>query len=177
MWEIFKKHTMRNFLKSFPAATLRKPANALLISTHSAEATCRTSFSGRWTSGMRGGLLQNIGKKITTTQPLICWYTSQSTKTHEREYYYLLMRVQALDQRNKSAAASIKMWHTRVSRWYSINSKRTHIAVTNPSTPAETFLFLHRNTSAAAQQIYHKIHTVIFFPFNFHTAKEKDSDD
>lgn len=60
------------------------------------------------------------------------------------------MKVVALDHKNKIASARIEAWQTKVSRWYSANSKRTHIAVTPPSTPADTFLFLHKKISAAA---------------------------
>ena len=35
------------------------------------------------------------------------------------------------------------------SEWYSINSKRTQIAVAVANRPAEIFLFLHKNTSVA----------------------------
>jgi hypothetical protein len=55
--------------------------------------------------------------------------------------------------------------------------KKTHILVTKPSTPAETFLFRHKNTSAAEQQICHKIHFGIFFPSNFHKTKKKDNNE
>ena len=58
------------------------------------------------------------------------------------------MKVVALAHRNKIARESIKMWQTRVRRWYSSNSKRTHAAVAPPSTPSEIFLFLHKKTSA-----------------------------
>lgn len=61
---------------------------------------------------------------------------------------YLLMKVEAFDHRNSIARASIKPWQTKVSKLYSRTSNRTHIAVAPPSTPAETFLSLHRNTSA-----------------------------
>lgn len=56
----------------------------------------------------------------------------------------------AFDHRKRTARANIKIWLTKVSKWYSSNSKRTHIAVAKPSTPAEIFLFLQRNISAAA---------------------------
>lgn len=62
----------------------------------------------------------------------------------------MLIKVDALDHKNKMARARIKMWQTRVSKWYSSNSNRTHRAVAPPSTLADTFLFLHKKTSAAA---------------------------
>ena len=65
---------------------------------------------------------------------------------------YLLMNVVALDHKNRIARESMRQWQTSVRRWYSSNSKRTHIAVAPPSTPAEIFLFLHRTTSAAANE-------------------------
>lgn len=66
------------------------------------------------------------------------------------------MKVWALAHRNKIASARIKVWQTKVSRWYSNNSKRTQIAVAPPSTPAEIFLFLHKKTSAAAINQFNK---------------------
>lgn len=69
---------------------------------------------------------------------------------------YFLMKVWALAHRNKIASARIKVWQTKVSRWYSNNSKRTQIAVAPPSTPAEIFLFLHKKTSAAAINQFNK---------------------
>jgi hypothetical protein len=59
------------------------------------------------------------------------------------------MKVDALDHKNRTARDRIKMWQTRVNRWYSSNSNRTHIAVAPPSTPPDIFLFLHKKTSAA----------------------------
>ena len=59
------------------------------------------------------------------------------------------MKVEALDHKNNKAKASIITWQIRVSRWYSINSNKTHMTVATPSTPADTFLFLHKKISAA----------------------------
>lgn len=59
------------------------------------------------------------------------------------------MKVEALDHKKSTASATIRQWQTRVKRWYSSNSNRTHITVAPPSTPAEIFLFLHKKTSAA----------------------------
>ena len=70
---------------------------------------------------------------------------------------YLLMKVEALDHKNNKAKASINKWQTRVSRLYSINSNKTHMAVAPPSTPADIFLFLHKKISAAVN-IKRKIH-------------------
>lgn len=68
----------------------------------------------------------------------------------EQSQTYLLMNFEALDHKNKIASASINRWHTRVRRWYSSNSNKTHIAVAAPRTPADIFLFLHKKMSAAA---------------------------
>lgn len=65
----------------------------------------------------------------------------------------MLMKMLVLDQRKRMANERMRQWQTRVSRWYSSNSNKTHTAVAPPSTPAEIFLFLHRNTSAAAAVI------------------------
>lgn len=62
----------------------------------------------------------------------------------------MLINADALDQRKRTAKESIRIWQTRVIRWYSSNSKKTHNAVAPPSAPAEIFLFLHKKTSAAA---------------------------
>lgn len=59
------------------------------------------------------------------------------------------MKTDALDHKNNNERARMLEWQTKVSRWYSSSSKITQIAVAPPSTEAETFLFLHRNTSAA----------------------------
>ncbi|URE24903.1 hypothetical protein MUK42_17418 [Musa troglodytarum] len=59
--------------------------------------------------------------------------------------------VVALDQRKRIARDNIRQWQIRVSRWYSISSNKTQMAVAPPSTMAEAFLFFHRKTSAAAQ--------------------------
>lgn len=69
-----------------------------------------------------------------------------------KQWTYLLMKVDAFDQRKRIARARISTWHTNVSKWYSSNSKSTQIAVATPSTPAETFLSLHRKTSAAVKK-------------------------
>lgn len=66
---------------------------------------------------------------------------------------YLLMKVLALDHKNNIARPSINAWQTNVRKWYSSTSNRTQIAVAPPRTPADIFLSLHRNTSAAAPQI------------------------
>lgn len=71
------------------------------------------------------------------------------TRLQQDQQPHLLMKVDALDHKNRIARARIKMWQTRVSKWYSINSNRTHRAVAPPSAPADIFLFLHKKTSAA----------------------------
>ena len=63
----------------------------------------------------------------------------------------MLMKVVAFDQRKSTASERMRQWQTRLSKWYSSSSNKTHIAVAPPRTPAETFLFLHRKTSAAEQ--------------------------
>lgn len=63
------------------------------------------------------------------------------------------MKVLALDHKNNIARPSINAWQTNVRKWYSSTSNRTQIAVAPPRTPADIFLSLHRNTSAAAPQI------------------------
>ena len=65
---------------------------------------------------------------------------------------YLLIKLEALDHRKSIAKESINIWQTRVIKWYSSISNRTHNAVAPPSTLPEIFLFLHRTTSAAARQ-------------------------
>ena len=77
-----------------------------------------------------------------------------STEDEVKEAH-LWIKVWALDHKNRTASNSIRMWHTRVRRWYSSNSKRTQTAVALPSAPAEIFLFLHNNISAVAKY-YHK---------------------
>lgn len=52
-----KKHTARNFFKSFPDAVSWIDARALLTSILKAEAMPTTIFSGISTSGIRGGAL------------------------------------------------------------------------------------------------------------------------
>lgn len=59
------------------------------------------------------------------------------------------MKVEALDHKNNKARARINKWQTSVSKWYSTNSNRIHMTVATPSTPADTFLFLHKKISAA----------------------------
>lgn len=54
-----------------------------------------------------------------------------------------------LDHKNMIARAKIEMWHTKVIKWYSSSSKKAYTAVAPPSTEADIFLFLHKNTSAA----------------------------
>lgn len=54
-----------------------------------------------------------------------------------------------LDHKNMTARAKIEMWHTKVIKWYSSSSKKAYRAVAPPSTEADIFLFLHKNTSAA----------------------------
>lgn len=62
-----------------------------------------------------------------------------------------------MDHRKRTARESIRIWQTRVTKWYSSNSKKTHKAVAPPSTLAEIFLFLHKKTSAAAtKKKWHK---------------------
>lgn len=69
------------------------------------------------------------------------------------------MKELALDHKNNTASESIKPWQTKVSKWYSRTSNRIQIAVAPPRIPADIFLFLHINTSAAAppDQITHII--------------------
>lgn len=69
----------------------------------------------------------------------------------------MLINVDALDHRKRTARERIDIWQTKVIKWYSSNSKRTHIAVAPPSTPAEIFLFLHRKISAAEKKIYTRL--------------------
>ena len=77
------------------------------------------------------------------------------------------MKVWALDHKNRTARNSIKMWHSRVRRWYSSNSKRTQTTVALPSAPIENFLFLHNNISAAAKYYHTKQSHKILSNYNF----------
>jgi len=119
-----------------------------LISILSAAAVCRTGSSGIQTSGMRGGDLKRGGKGIRNIK---IYKVEKSNMPGLKTY--LLMKVEALDHKNSNARARIKQWQTKVTRLYSSNSNRTHIAVAPPSTPADIFLFLHRKTSAAISQL------------------------
>lgn len=166
---------MRKLFKSLPDAILRNTANAWLSSILKAEAICRNGSSGRWTSGMQGGALQQKWHAINLLKVEVKIWRSKKKKNHKHAYgknesrnrsqkalklqvpnAYFLMKVRALAHRNKIASARIKVWQTKVSRWYSNNSKRTQIAVAPPSTPAEIFLFLHKKTSAAAINQFNK---------------------
>jgi len=69
----------------------------------------------------------------------------------------LVIKVDALAHRNKMASVNIKIWLMRVRKWYSSSSKRTQIAVPVASTLADIFLFLHKNTSAAAPKYCHSL--------------------
>lgn len=66
---------------------------------------------------------------------------------------YLLMKVLAFDHKNNIARPSINAWQTNVRKWYPSTSSSTQRAVTPPRTPADIFLSLQRNTSAAAPPI------------------------
>ena len=59
------------------------------------------------------------------------------------------MKVVALDHKNNTARARIETWPKRVRRLYWSNSNKIQERVAAPNTPPETFLFLHRNMSAA----------------------------
>lgn len=69
---------------------------------------------------------------------------------------HLLMKVEALDHRNRMASERMRQWHTKVRKWYSITSNRSQMAVAPASTPPEIFLFLHRTRSAAASAFVYK---------------------
>lgn len=71
---------------------------------------------------------------------------------------YLLINMVALDHKKSTASATIRQWQTSVRRWYSINSNRIHTAVAVPRTPSDIFLFLHKKTSAAVQNVPKLIH-------------------
>lgn len=79
-------------------------------------------------------------------------YLDRQITKEDKEYTYLLMKVDALDQRKRTANARISIWQTSVSKWYWSNSKSTQSEVANPSTPAVIFLSLHRKMSAAAHK-------------------------
>jgi hypothetical protein len=81
------------------------------------------------------------------------------------------MKEEALDQRKRAPRENMRPWQTKVKRWYPSSSKMIQMAVAPPSTPAEMFLFLHRNTLAAAKRriemntsgtiIYLRLHSLI----------------
>lgn len=66
------------------------------------------------------------------------------------------MKLEALDHRNRMASETMRQWHTKVRRWYSMTSNRSQMAVAPASTPPEIFLFLHRIRSAAASTFVKK---------------------
>jgi hypothetical protein len=68
----------------------------------------------------------------------------------------LLMKVEALDHRKRTASERMRQWHTKVRRWYSMTSNRSQMAVAPARTPPEIFLFLHRTRSAAATAFVYK---------------------
>ena len=61
--------------------------------------------------------------------------SDQTGSYEEYQTAYLLMKVDALDHTKRIARANIRIWHTRVSKWYSSNSKSTHNEVATPRTP------------------------------------------
>lgn len=94
----------------------------------------------------------NASKNVSFSSRNIMSPSSAFSRLENSTIAYLFMKVVAFDHKNDTANARIKPWETNVSIWYSRTSNKTHIAVTPPSTPAETFLFLHKNTSAADNQ-------------------------
>ena len=143
--------TIRNFLISLPDESSRRTVTPRLNWILNADAISRMHFSGITTSGIWGGDL------IKWTQQGN-WHQKKSNKHRKTivrqriEIPYLFMKVEALDQRKSMARARIDKWKTRVIRWYSSNSNRIQIAVATPTTAPETFLFLHRRTSAAVNK-------------------------
>lgn len=148
---------MRNVFKSLPEPIACKAANPRLISIVNADANWRIGSSGIWTTGMRGGALQHYLILHANWLEIIiaCRQLCLGTIDQWVLESYLWIKVWALDHKNKTASTRIEMWQTRVSRWYSSNSKKIQIAVATPSTPADIFLFLHKRTSAAAIEDYY----------------------
>jgi uncharacterized protein YecE (DUF72 family) len=88
----------------------------------------------------------------------MCPHIQKGVREREREKeIHLLIKEEALDQTKRMAREMMRAWQTKVNRWYPIPSKRIHMAVTVPRIPADSFLFFHNNTSAAAPIKYHQL--------------------
>lgn len=96
---------------------------------------------------MWGGLLEQMSRKSQFRMSLLQIHM-YNINTYARKTH-LLMKVMAFDHKKRIERARIIPWQTKVSRWYSRSSNRIHIAVATPRAPADIFLFLHSNTSAA----------------------------
>lgn len=83
------------------------------------------------------------------------------------------MNADALDHRKSTAMATIRIWQTSVSKWYSSNSKSTQITVAKPSTPAVTFFSRHSKMSAAV--IHREFLVYIYININKKIQREKVS--
>lgn len=140
------KRTMRNFLRSLPKAMLRRITKAWFSSFLREEAIKRKGSSGTWISGIWGEVLFPKKKKTRIWEK----ETKHINKALKKSNYFLI-KVWALDQRNKPPRARIETWHKRLNKWYSTSSNRTQMAVATPRTAADSFLSLHKNTSAATQ--------------------------
>lgn len=80
------------------------------------------------------------------------------------------MNADALDHRKSTAMATIRIWQTSVSKWYSSNSKSTQITVAKPSTPAVTFFSRHSKMSAA---VIHREFLVYIYKYKQENTKRE----
>ena len=114
-------------------------------------------------SQSRGNLyhwaLWNVNLRDVRQRPVWKRYhqhtANQNTQLMNRMQFkttYLLMKKEALDHKNTTARAAIKMWQINVRKWYSSNSNKIHAIVAPPRTPPDNFLSLHRKISAAVRQ-------------------------
>lgn len=144
------EHTERNFFKSFPDAMSLSTAKPWLIATLSSETALIKGSSGITTCGICGADLHKQWEVRNDPGTVTSIHLKDQNMQAKWAAAHFFMKVLAVDHKNRPTRARIKPWQSNVTKLYSNTSNNTQAAVAPPRTPAETFLSLHRKTSAAA---------------------------